>query len=132
MQLTLDTLDGKYSVHSHAPGNDDAPGADGVIVNGDGETVIQNGLTFRKDANGFIWESSFTILNDHQVKMESTVDPSHGDSAAFVVDAKGNLTKSMVTYSTVLDASFENGALTLRGEITHSGGITALTMTKIS
>lgn len=126
MQLTLDTLDGKYMVKSHAPGDD------GIIVNGDGETVIQNGLTFRKDAKGFIWESSFTILNDHQVQMESTVDPSHGDSAAFVVDDKGNLTKSMVTYRTVLEATTENGALTLRGDINHSGGTTTLTLTKIS
>ena len=125
MQLTLDILDGTYRVDSHA--------VDGqaLIPYSDDKTVIHNGMTFHKDASGFIWESQFTIINDHQVEMLTTVDPSHGGSDAFVIDANGNPTKGMVTYKTLLDARDENGTLVLRGDIHHSGSVTAVTLTKI-
>lgn len=124
MQLTLDILDGTYSVQSHALNGH------ALIPSGDGHTTIHNGMNFHKDANGFIWESQFTIINDHQVEVVTTVDPSHGGSAAFVIDANGNPTKGMVTYKAVLDASHDNGALVLRGEIHHSDSVTTVILTK--
>lgn len=124
MQLTLDILDGKYSVQSHAQNGH------ALIPHGDDHTTIQNGMTFHKDANGFIWESQFTIINDHQVEVVTTVDPSHGDSAAFVIDANGNPTKGMVTYKAVLDASHDSGTLVLRGDIHHSDSVTTVVLTK--
>ncbi len=124
MQLTLDILDGTYSVQSHAVNGP------ALIPNGDGRTTIHNGMNFHKDTNGFIWESQFTILNDHQVEVVTTVDPSHGSSDAFVIDANGNPTKGMVTYKAVLEAAHENGALVLRGDIHHSDSVTTVTLTK--
>lgn len=126
MQLTLEILDGTYNVRIHAKNGQ------GLIPNGDGQTVIHNGMNFHKDTKGFIWESHFTILNDHQIEMITTVDPSHGGSAAFLIDASGNPTKSMVTYQTVLEASQENGVLLLQGDIHHSDSTTHITLAKKS
>lgn len=125
MSLSLEELDGKYHVHSET--SQGGP----FVVNGDGETEIRNGLTYRKDKNGYIWESAFTILGPGQVQMESTIDPSHAGSDHFIKDEKGNLTKSMMTYKTVLDVSNENGQIVLKGTITHGGETTRLTLTKI-
>lgn len=125
MGLSLEELDGKYRVQSET--SQGGP----FVVNGDGETEIKNGLTYRKDKNGYIWESAFTILGPSQVQMESTLDPSHAGSDNFIKDEKGNLTKGMMTYKTVLDVSNENGKIILKGTITHGGETTRLTLTKI-
>jgi hypothetical protein len=125
MSLTLAELDGKYEVRSKSP--DGKP----YTVDGDGVTEIRNGLTFRKDKNGLIWESAFTILSDHEVRMESTVDPSHAANATYLQDEKGNLTSAMVNFRSVLAAKHENGRLTLSGIIEHGGEKTHLTLTKI-
>jgi len=124
MSLTLDQLDGKYTVHSETSQNGD------FIVNGDGETEIKNGLTYRKDKNGFIWESAFSITGPDTVEMESTLDPSHANK--FVSDNKGNPTKGMMTYKTVLTAHQDNGRLILKGTITHGNETTRLTLEKIT
>ena len=124
MSLTLDQLDGKYIVHSETSQN----GA--FVVNGDGETEIKNGLTYRKDKNGFIWESAFSIIGPDTVEMESTLDPSHADK--YVTDNKGNPTKSMMTYKTVLTAHHHNSRLSLKGTIMHGNETTRLTLEKIS
>ena len=124
MALTLDELDGKYEIHSERINGGTA------VPDGDGVTEIQNGLTFRKDKNGFIWESSFTLAGPDEVQMESTIDPRLVDQ--FLNDVKGNLTKSMLTYRALLAATRENGRLVLRGDVNHGGEITRLTMTKVS
>jgi hypothetical protein len=124
MALTLEELDGKYEIHSEKINGGSA------VPDGDGVTEIQNGLTFRKDKNGFIWESSFTLAGPDRVQMESTIDPSHADK--YLKDEKGNLTKAMLTYRATLEASRENGRLVLRGDVKHGDEITRLTMTKVS
>lgn len=124
MSLTLEILDGTYRMRSQATNGN------ALIPDDDGDTVIHNGMNFHKDANGFIWESHFTILNHEQVEMVTTVDPSHGGSAAFLIDASGNPTKGMVTYKAVLNAHREGATLILRGDIHHSGSITSITLTK--
>lgn len=125
MGLNMSDIDGKYEVKSETSSG--GP----YVVNGDGITEIRNGLTYRKDAKGFIWESSFSVINDHQVQMESTVDPSHAGDNAFIHDAKGNLTKGMMTYKTILDAKEENGKLVLSGVIEHGAEKTRILMTKL-
>ena len=121
----MEDLDGRYEVSSET--SDGGP----YILNGDGTTEVKNGLTYRKDKNGFIWESSFSIVGPGKVQMESTIDPSHAQgNDKFIKDEKGNPTKSMMTYRSVLEASRENGKLVLRGEIKHGGITTRLTMTK--
>lgn len=126
MSVTLEELDGKYLVHT------ETSQADSSVVNGDGETEIRNGLTYRKDKNGFIWESAFSIIGPGQVQMESTIDPSHAGTDKFIRDEKGNLTKSMMTYKTVLETGNDQGRLTLKGTIVHAGETTRLTMTKMT
>lgn len=125
MHITIDDLDGKYLVKSET--SDGGP----FIVNGDGETEIKNGLTFRKDKNGYIWESSFTIVNPAQIQMESTLDPTHAGDEAYIKDKNGNLTKSLVTYRSILDVSRDSGQLVLKGTIKHGGETTRVTMTKL-
>jgi hypothetical protein len=123
--ITIEELDGKYEVFSEKI-------AGGINVpDGDGTTEIRNGLTYRKDKNGFIWESSFTIAGKDKVQMESTIDPSHAGADKFIRDEKGNLTKGMLTYRAILDASRDNGRLVLKGEINHGGEVTRLTLRKL-
>jgi hypothetical protein len=123
--ITLDELDGKYEVTSRKVESDS------TVPDGDGVTEIRNGLTFRKDKNGFIWESAFTIAGPDKVQMESTIDPSHSAGGQFITDEKGNPTKAMTTYRALLDATREDGRLVLRGEIKHAGETTVLTLKKM-
>lgn len=125
MPITLEELDGQYEVLSQKLGSGNN------VPDGDGTTEIKNGLTYRKDKNGFIWESSFTIVGANAVQMESTIDPSHAGSDKFIHDEKGNLTKAMTTYRAVLDATRENGKLILKGEIKHGTETTVLTLRKV-
>ncbi|TAL30612.1 MAG: hypothetical protein EPN97_12415 [Alphaproteobacteria bacterium] len=126
MAITIEELDGKYEVFSQKIGG----GTN--VPDGDGTTEIRNGLTYRKDKNGFIWESAFTIAGADQVQMESTIDPSHAGADKFIKDEKGNLTKGMLTYRAILNATRDNGKLVLKGDINHGGEITRLTLKKIS
>jgi hypothetical protein len=129
MAITLDDLDGKYDVRSETSNGDSAFGSFGL--KGDGVTIIKNGLTYRKDKMGCIWESAFSVVGNNQVQIEATVDPSHAGDDVYISDAKGNPTKSIVTYSSVLDAKSVNGKIVLSGEIRHGKSVTRLTMTKI-
>jgi hypothetical protein len=125
MTITIADLDGKYEVKSKNANGDP------YTVDGDGTTEIRNGLTFRKDKNGLIWESAFTVLNDRQVKMESTVDPSHASNTVYLRDDKGNPTSAMLTFRTILEATHVDGRLTLSGVVEHGPEKTYLTLTKI-
>lgn len=124
MGLNVEDLDGTYTVRSETSEN----GA--FVVNGDGKTEIKNGLTYRKDKNGFIWESAFSIIGPDTVQMESTIDPSHADGDKYIKDAQGNPTKSMLTYKSVLNARREDGKLVLYGVIEHGSEKTRLTLIK--
>jgi hypothetical protein len=123
--LTLDALDGTYAVTSVTES------ADPHAVAGEGRTEIKNGMTYRKDAQGLIWESQFTIISETEVEMESTVDPSHSGAGTFIRDEKGNPTKGMMTYRTSLAVSHDNGALTLTGTVRHAGQATLVTLRKL-
>jgi len=123
--LTTEELDGKYRV-------DSGTASGGVIVvNGDGETEIRNGLTYRKDKNGFVWESVFTVVGPDKVQIESTVDPKSAPADKFLKDARGNLTTEVVTYRGVLDVAKIDGKLVMKGTIRHGDETTCLTLTKI-
>ncbi len=126
MPVTLEDLDGQYEVTSET--SQGGP----FVVNGDGITVIKNGLTFRKDGKGCIWESSFSVIGDGKVQIESTVDPSHAGADMFILDEQGNPTKGIVTYKSILDAKIEDGKVVLSGMIDHGSESTRLTMKKIS
>lgn len=125
MPLTLDDLDGQYDVHSETSYG--GP----FHLKGDGTTVIKNGLTYRKDKAGCIWESAFHIMDDGRVRIESTVDPSNAAPEVKIADNEGNPTRDIVVYKSFLDVETVNGKLVLRGLIKHGQETTRLTMTKI-
>lgn len=126
MALKLEDLDGKYEIRSET--SDGGP----YKINGDGITEVKGGRTWRKDANGFIWESKFQIIGKDKIGLESTLDPSLADEDFFIKDNKNNLTREKVTYKGELIARTEFGRLTLRGEIKHGIVTTRITMTKIN
>lgn len=125
MPITLDDLDGNYEITSETSYG--GP----FFVNGDGVTTVKNGLTYRKDSKGCIWESAFSLAGNDKVEIESTVDPSHAPGDFFILDHKGNPTKSIVTFKSVLEAKVEGGRLTLSGVIDHGNEKTRLTMKKL-
>lgn len=125
MPLTMDELDGRYEIRTQT--SDSGPHA----LDADGITEVKNGMTWRKDKNGFIWESAFTIT-DGAVLMRSTLDPSHAPGGKFITDEKGNPTKSIMTYNTVMAVSRDRDRLVLSGEIRHGGTVTRVTMTRLN
>lgn len=125
MPITMDELDGRYEIRTQS--SESGPYA----LDADGMTEVKDGLTWRKDKNGFIWESAFTIT-EGAVLMQSTLDPSHAPSGKFITDEKGNPTKSIMTYKTVMTVSRDNGRLTLTGDISHGDTVTRVTMSKIA
>ena len=125
MGMKLEELDGKYEIRSET--SDGGP----YRINGDGVTEVKGGRTYRKDQNGFIWESTFSISGKDKVLLESTLDPSLADEDFFIKDNKNNLTREKVTYKGELIVRTERGRLTLRGEIKHGIVTTRITMTRI-
>jgi hypothetical protein len=120
MAVSFANLDGEYEVFSET--SDGGP----YVVNGDGVTTVKNGLTYRKDNKGYIWESSFSVIGPDKIAMESTVDPSHAD--VFILDEKGNPTKGIVNFKTILDAQLVDGKIIMAGTIKHGNETTKLTM----
>jgi hypothetical protein len=125
MPISLEDLDGTYNVTSETSYG--GP----FFVNGDGVTVIKNGLTYRKDKNGFIWESSFSVIGEDKIEIESTVDPSHATDGAFIIDQKGNPTKGIVTYKSTLDVRQMDGKIVMSGIIQHGKDTTRLVMKQV-
>jgi hypothetical protein len=125
MGITLEELDGKYEIRSET--SDGGP----YRINGDGLTEVKDGRTWRKDQNGFIWESTFSISGKDKIMLESTLDPSLADEDFFIKDNKNNLTREKVTYKGELIARIERGRLVLTGEIKHGIVTTRITMRKI-
>lgn len=125
MPISFDDLDGEYNVVSETSYG--GP----FHLNGDGVTVIKNGLTYRKDKAGCIWESAFSVVGENKVQIESTVDPSHAGETLYIVDEKGNPTKGIVIYKSILDAKVVNGKIVMSGVIQHGKETTRLTMTQL-
>ena len=126
MPIKPEDLEGKYEIRSET--SDGGP----YLINGDGITEIKDGRTYRKDKNGYIWESLFKIIGKDKIGLESTCDPSLADEDLYIKDNKNNLTRDKVTYKGDLIARTEFGRLVLRGEIRHGVVTTRITMTKIA
>ncbi len=125
MLISLENLDGDYEVLSETSYG--GP----FHLKGDGVTTIKNGLTYRKDKKGYIWESSFSVIGRNQVQIESTVDPSHAGDDAYITDEKGNPTKGIVTYKSVLEGKIVDDKIVMSGTIKHGDEITRLTMMQL-
>ena len=123
--ITAADLEGEYEISSET--SDGGP----YKINGDGRTEIKQGRTYRKDKNGFVWESTFTIVGPGRVQLSSTLDPSFSDEDTFIKDHKNNLTREPVTYKGELLALNERGRLVLSGEIRHGIVSTRIRMTRM-
>lgn len=125
MAITLKDIDGKYVITSET--SDGGP----YKINGDGMTEIRQGRTSRTDANGFVWESVFSVAGKDKILLSSTLDPGKSNEDAYIKDNKNNLTREKVTYSGELAVSEAGGKLVLKGEIRAGIVTTRLTMTRI-
>lgn len=125
MALEQRDIEGKYVIRSET--SDGGP----YKINGDGITEIRDGRTSRTDANGYKWESVFTVTGKGTVHLASTVDPSASHEDNFIKDNKNNLTREKVTYKGDLTASEVKGKLVLAGEIKAGIVTTRLTLTKV-
>lgn len=123
--ITAADLEGEYEITSET--SDGGP----YKINGDGRTEIKQGRTYRKDKNGYVWESRFSILGPGKVQIESTLDPGFSDEDNFIKDSKNNLTREPVTYKGELLAQNERGRLILSGEIKHGIVSTRIRMTRV-
>ncbi|NBX65470.1 MAG: hypothetical protein EBQ96_00520 [Proteobacteria bacterium] len=110
--MTLATdLDGKYTVLSQADNDHYRP------KDSDGFTIIKGGKTSRIDGAGCEWNSTFTWLNESQVKMTSVVDPQYANGDFKLINSQGYATKEPQTYETTLSVKMENGLPVLSGVI---------------
>lgn len=125
VNITAEDLEGEYEISSET--SDGGP----YKINGDGRTEIRQGRTYRKDKNGYVWESVFTVIGAGKVQIESTLDPSFSDEDNFIKDHKNNLTRERVTYKGELLATNDRGRLVLSGEITHGIVKTRLRMQRV-
>jgi hypothetical protein len=124
--ISLEELDGRYEIRSET--SDGGP----YRINADGMTEVKSGRTSpRKDQNGLVWESSFSVAGRKRIAMESTCDPSQADEEVYIKDGKNNLTRNKVTYRGELEVRRIGDRLVLQGEIRHGIVTTRLTMTKI-
>ncbi len=126
MDISVLDIDGFYKVESVTDGET------AFSPKGDGVTEIKNGLTFRKDQNGCIWESLFTVAGDDAVQLETTVDPSHTPPGYYISDENGNPTKSIVVYKSMLDLAEQDGRIVMSGTIKHGKITTKLTFTRLT
>lgn len=98
----------------------------------DGETVIKDGKTARRDAANCLWTSSFTILNDKEVEMVSIADPSEADSDFSLTKPDGSPTRQPVTYRAILKLARQGERIQMSGQVEYDNDITLLTMRKVT
>lgn len=117
-------LDGTYQVTSTT--NYQGP----LEKKSDGITEIKNGQTERRDNANCLWTSTFTILNEREVKMTSVADPTDADGDFSLMRPDGSPTREPVTYETVLKYARKGDKVQLSGQIEYGNDITFLTMRK--
>ena len=125
MTLTLEDLNGKYRVTTIS--DYDGP----VPMKSDGITEIKNGRTQRTDAAGVKWTTQLDVLNDGEVKLTSTADPSGAKEDFLLTSETGELTHKPVVYTAVLKVSRKDSAIRLSGTIEHGKISTVITMAKM-
>jgi len=125
MVVEIANLDGTYKVKS------ETSNLSLFQPNADGTTVIKNGLTYRIDGDGCVWRSSFKIVDDNKVEIESTIDPSSSPGNIFIEDAEGKPTRDVVTYKSILDLEIVDGKITLRGTMKHNNKETKLIISQM-
>lgn len=97
----------------------------------DGITEIRDGQTRRVDANEVVWTSSFTIMNNKQVKMVSVADPTEAAGDFALTRPDGSPTREPVTYETVLRYARKEDKIQMSGQIEYGNEIVFITLRKI-
>lgn len=125
MTLNLKDLDGKYRVTTISDYKGPVP------MKGDGITEIKDGQTERIDAAGCKWSTRLTVLNDDEVRFESTADPKDAAADFLLTTESGVLTNDPVTYTTTLKVARKDNKIRLSGNIQHGKILTVITLAKI-
>lgn len=123
--MSAHDLDGLYQVSSTT--NYDGP----LEKKSDGRTEIRDGKTDRTDANGVVWTSRFTIINDSEVEMVSVADPANAVAGFALRRPDGSPTLEAVTYRTVLKLARKGDKIQMSGQIHYGDEVVFLTMRKI-
>jgi len=118
-------LDGKYRISSTT--SYQGP----LEKRSDGETEIQNSQTERYDAARCKWTSTFTILNEGEVKMVSVADPSEAVVDFLLTAPDGSPTRKPVTYETILKLARKGDKIQMSGQIDYGKDVIFLTMRKM-
>lgn len=124
MPLTLQDLDGQYRVTTVSDYQGPVP------MQSDGVTEIRNGETNRVDKAGCKWHTKISVLNDEEVKFESTADPSEAAADFCLTKENGELTRDPVTYTTIMKVARKGDKIRLSGQIENGRVITVITMMK--
>lgn len=117
-------LDGTYLVTSTSSYKGD------IEKRSDGETVIKNGQTERWDDANCKWTSTFTVLNDNEVKMVSVADASKAAIDFLLTRPDGSPTRDNVTYESVLKLSRKGDKINMSGQIHYGHDVVFLTLRK--
>ncbi len=121
----MSELDGLYQVTSTT--NYQGP----LEKQSDGQTRISNGQTSREDVAGCVWTSTFTILNESEVKMISLADPGKARQDFALTRPDGSPTREPVEYHTILKYARKGDRIQLSGTIEYGNEIVFLTMRRI-
>ncbi len=121
-------LDGKYRITSTSTGRSD------IEKRSDGETEIRQSQTERHDDANCKWTSTFTIVNENEVKMASVADPADAAVDFLLTAPDGTPTRDPVTYETTLKLARKKDTggdkIQMSGQITYGNDTIFLTMRK--
>lgn len=123
--MSVHPLDGKYRITTTTSYK--GP----LEKRSDGETEIVNSQTERLDDANCKWTSTFTVLNDNEVKMVSVADPSEADIDFLLTAPDGSPTRKKVTYETVLKLARKGEKIQMSGQIEYGSDVVFLTMRSI-
>lgn len=118
-------LDGRYRVTSTSSYAGD------IEKRSDGETEIRNSQTERFDDANCKWTSTFTILNENEVKMVSVADPADAVVDFLLTAPDGSPTREAVTYETTLKLARKDDKIQMSGRIEYGHDVVLLTLRKI-
>lgn len=118
-------LDGTYQISTVT--NYDGP----LERKSDGITEIRNGQTFRTDSNKVKWTSTFTIMNNKQIKMVSVADPTDAAGDFALNRPDGSPTREPVTYESILRYARKEDKIQMSGQIEYGNEIIFITLRKI-
>lgn len=118
-------LDGTYRISTVS--NYDGP----LVRRSDGETVLVNGQTERRDGNNVLWTSTFRQISDTEVEMVSVADPTDADAEFALLQPNGAPTREKVTYTSILRLARKGAQIQMSGDIQYGHEIILITMRKI-